>query len=173
MASANPYQAPGAAVADAGAEVQPVKVFSVSGRIGRLRYIAYTFGMAFLLGIIGNLVAILLGMVHPTLGGVGTIAVQVLIVIVLIMLTIQRSHDFDVTGWLAILAIIPLVNLIFWFIPGSDGPNRFGAPTPPNGVGVVIAACIVPLIVIIGVIAAVALPAYQDYQKRAVQMQKK
>ena len=39
----NPYQAPGAPVADAG-EVQPVKVFSAAGRIGRARYIAYGLG---------------------------------------------------------------------------------------------------------------------------------
>ena len=27
------------------------------------------------------------------------------------MLTIQRAHDFNTTGWLAILSIVPLVNL--------------------------------------------------------------
>ena len=62
----------------------------------------------------------------------------------------------------------------FLIIPGTDGPNRFGAPTPPNSVGVLIAAWAMPVIMIIGVVAAIALPAYQDYQKRAAgQVQKR
>ncbi|MEJ8845767.1 hypothetical protein [Variovorax rhizosphaerae] len=41
----NPYAAPNAAVADVGGngnEVQPIKLWSAKGRIGRLRYLAYT-----------------------------------------------------------------------------------------------------------------------------------
>ena len=87
------------------------------------------------------------------------------------MLTIQRAHDFDTTGWLSILMLIPLVNLLFWFIPGTDGENRWGAKTPPNTVLVLIGAWIVPVIFFIGILAAIALPAYQDYTKRAQERQ--
>ena len=61
---------------------------------------------------------------------------------------------------------MPLVNLIFWFIPGTDGPNRFGAKTPPNSVLVLIGVWIVPIL-FIGGILAVSIPAYQDYVKRS------
>lgn len=53
--------------------------------------------------------------------------------IVGILAMVQRCHDFDRTGWWVLLWLIPGVGAIFWiillFIPGTDGPNRFG-PDP-------------------------------------------
>ena len=65
------------------------------------------------------------------------------------------------------LALVPLVNFIFWFIPGTDGENEYGMKTPPNGVGVTILAMIMPVVFITGILSAIALPAYSDYVKRA------
>ncbi len=62
---------------------------------------------------------------------------------------------------------MPLVNFIFWFIPGTDGENEYGMKTPPNGVAVTILAMIMPVVFITGILAAIALPAYSDYVKRA------
>lgn len=166
----NPYQAPAANVADAGELTQPVNVFSVSGRIGRARYIAYGIGFYFLFGAIGGLLAAVLGPAGMAVWALAWLALM----IIAFMLTIQRCHDFNMSGWLSLAMLIPLVNLMFLFIPGTDGPNRFGAPTPPNSVGVLIAAWFFPALVVIGIVAAVALPAYQDYQKRAAgQIQKR
>jgi uncharacterized membrane protein YhaH (DUF805 family) len=162
MSTQNPYVAPRAAVDDAPEEYQPVKVFSVSGRIGRARYIAYTLGISLLLGIIG-------GALSAAIGEVAIYIAYAAIFVISIMLTIQRSHDFNSTGWLAILGLVPLVNLIFWFIPGTDGQNRFGAKTPPNGVLTLIAVWIIPVMFVVGIVAAVSIPAYQDYVKRSQQ----
>ena len=165
----NPYQAPSAAVADAGDQNQPVKVFSVSGRIGRARYMAYGTGFYILFGAIAGALA-LMGPVGEAL----TVVAWVALMVIAFMLTIQRCHDFNMSGWLALLIVIPLANLIFLIIPGTDGPNRFGAPTPPNTVGVLILAWLLPAVMVIGIVAAIALPAYQDYQKRATgQVQKR
>jgi len=169
MANVNPYQAPTAAVADAGEQLQPVKVFSVSGRIGRARYLAYGIGFYILFGFVGSILAGALGQAGMVVWGIVWIALLVLG----FMLTIQRCHDFNVSGWLSLLMLVPLANLIFLFIPGTDGANRFGGPTPPNTVGVLIGAWLLPAIFVIGVVAAVALPAYQDYVKRAGQAQKR
>ncbi|MEA3192219.1 MAG: hypothetical protein QOD26_552 [Betaproteobacteria bacterium] len=160
----NPYAKPNAAVTDAGEEVQEVKVFSTSGRIGRVRYIAYGMGIYILFGILGALLG-------AVIGSAGMVIAWIAIMIIGFMLTIQRCHDFNATGWLSLLVLVPLVNLIFWFIPGTDGENQYGARTPPNGVGVIIAACIVPIIAVVGILAAIALPAYQQYQVRAKAMQ--
>ena len=84
-----------------------------------------------------------------------------------VMLTIQRCHDFDVSGWLSLLLIVPVAPLLFWIIPGTKGANRFGAPTPPNSTGVVVLALILPILFFVGIIAAIALPAYQSYAERA------
>ena len=159
----NPYQAPSAAVADAGDQTQPVKVFSISGRIGRARYIAYGIGFYILFGIIAAALTAALG----GIGGALMVVAWVALVVIGFMLTIQRCHDFNMSGWLSLLMLIPLANLIFLIIPGTDGPNRFGGPTPPNTIGVLILAWLFPAIAAIGIVAAIALPAYQDYQKRA------
>jgi uncharacterized membrane protein YhaH (DUF805 family) len=166
---ANPYGAPRAAVDDAKEEYQPVRIFAVSGRIGRARYITYSVGVSFLIMFIAGLLAALLGPVGTALSVIAWIGV----VVVSIMLTVQRCHDFDTTGWLALLALIPLANLIFWFIPGTDGRNRFGAKTPPNSVGVLIAVWILPVLFVVGIVAAVSIPAYQQYVMKAKQQQVK
>jgi uncharacterized membrane protein YhaH (DUF805 family) len=165
----NPYQAPSAAVADAGNETQPVRVFSVSGRIGRARYIAYGIGFYVLFAF----VAVGLGAALGGFGAVLAMVAWVALIVIGFMLTIQRCHDFNMSGWLALLMLVPLANLVFLFIPGTDGPNRFGPPTPQNGTGVLVAAWSLPVIMVVGIVAAIALPAYQDYQKRAGQVQKR
>jgi uncharacterized membrane protein YhaH (DUF805 family) len=160
----NPYQAPKSDVADVRDETyQPVRIFSTSGRIGRVRFIAYTFGVSFLCSIVAGILAAAIG----GLGAVVLIANWIAIITLSLMLSIQRAHDFNASGWLGLLGVIPLVNLIFWFVPGTDGPNRFGHKTPPNTWGTVAAACIIPVLVVIGIVAAIALPAYQEYAKRA------
>lgn len=160
----SPYDAPKAAVTESAGTTQPVRVFSVSGRIGRLRYIAYGFGFYVLLALIGTILATVMG----SAGGVAIVAMWLAMLVIGFMLTMQRCHDFDMSGWLALLFLVPLVNLMFWFIPGTDGPNRYGPPTPPNSAGVIVVVCVVPVLVFLGgIMAAIAIPAYQDYTLRA------
>jgi uncharacterized membrane protein YhaH (DUF805 family) len=163
----NPYGAPRALVGDRAEEFQPVKLFAVSGRIGRARYIVYSILVSFVL----VLPAMALMALSPGLG-LAVLAVAYIATFVMsIMLTIQRSHDFNTSGWLSLLVFVPFANLIFWFMPGTDGPNRFGAKTPPNSTGVMVALWIVPVVFVLGIVAAIALPAYQDYVKRAATVQ--
>jgi hypothetical protein len=46
--------------------------------------------------------------------------------------TTLRVHDFNATGWLAWLVLIPFVGLLFMAWPGNPGENRFGPPPPAN-----------------------------------------
>ncbi|RPI61988.1 MAG: hypothetical protein EHM50_04750, partial [Lysobacterales bacterium] len=62
--------------------------------------------------------------------------------------------------------LIPLAALVFWFVPGTRGENDYGKQPPPNGVGVILLGCILP-IAFVGMMAAIAIPAYQDYTIRA------
>lgn len=174
MADANPYTAPKAKVAGAPSSDAhgEVRILTSSGRIGRLRYIAYTVGLPMLVmmlvGLLGGLIGGALGSSVGSTVVLGIMGIGYIVVfVIVIMLTIQRCHDMDKSGWLALLLVIPLVNVIFWFIPGTDGENRFGLKPPPNGAGVILLALALPLVFIIGIVAAVALPAYQDYVKRA------
>lgn len=45
-----------------------------------------------------------------------------------VMYGIRRMHDTNRSGWWLLL---PIVNLVFWAQPGTDGENRFGPPPPP------------------------------------------
>lgn len=173
--SANPYAPPQAAVADIDDgtdEIQPVKTWSAQGRVGRLRYLAHMMA-AYLLLIAASVV---LGL---ALGFAGQAAAAVVVVwiafipyfIFVVLKTIQRSHDMGWSGWTMLLGIIPFVALIWIFKSGTAGRNRYGAPPPPNTLGVKILAFLFPAIFLIGLVAAIALPAYQDYVKRAQQMQ--
>ncbi len=156
----NPYASPTATTMTSGDEYDEVKIFSVSGRIGRVRYIGYSVGITLGLAILGTL----LGMVTF---GIGLFVAYLAIFVITFMLTIQRCHDFNTTGWLSILCLIPFVSLIFWFIPGTDGANNYGNKTPPNSTLAIILACIVPLIAVIGILAAIAIPQYSKYVERA------
>jgi uncharacterized membrane protein YhaH (DUF805 family) len=171
MQNRNPYAAPRTNVsrADSAEEYGEIKVFSAQGRIGRVRFIGYTFGVTMLIGIVMAMAAGLGAMIDPSValiaGAIGYIA----IVVAQILLTIQRSHDMNVTGWLCLISLIPLAALIFWFVPGTPGENNYGKPPPPNTTGAVVLACIVPVIVMVGIVAAVAIPAYQDYTQRVAE----
>jgi uncharacterized membrane protein YhaH (DUF805 family) len=173
MATTNPYQRPRAAVADSEPEYQSVRIFAAAGRVGRIRFIAYTVGLTVLIVFVAGLVGgVLDGMLRGgrgfttviTLGGVA------FVLLIQVLLTIQRCHDFDVTGWLSVVFIlVPLAALLLWVIPGTNGPNRYGPPTAPNSTLAVIGALLLPFVFVAGIVAAVAIPAYQDYVKRAQQ----
>lgn len=168
MQNRNPYAAPRTNVTrgDGPEEYGEVKIFSVSGRLGRVRYLGYSFGLSFLLlALIGIAVALTGNDPNTALlvGGAGYIA----IIALQIMLTIQRAHDFNTTGWLSLIVFVPLAAFVFWFVPGTKGENNYGLQPPPNTVGVILLACILPLLFVVGMLAAIAIPAYQDYTIRA------
>jgi uncharacterized membrane protein YhaH (DUF805 family) len=171
MQDRNPYGAPRTNVTrrESTEDYGEIKMFSAEGRIGRVRYIGYTFGLTMLIAMIVLMVGGLLSTLSPAvafvIGAVGYIA----IIVVQILLTIQRSHDMNVTGWLCLISLIPLAALVFWLVPGTRGENNYGKPPPPNTTGAVVLACIVPAIMIVGIVAAIAIPAYQDYTQRVAE----
>ena len=171
MQKRNPYAAPRTNVSreDSAEEYGEIKVFSAQGRIGRVRYIGYTFGYTFLIALVIGVISALLGGASAGLAFVVGAAGYIAIVVMQILLTIQRSHDMNVTGWLCPISLIPLAALVFWFVPGTRGANNYGPPPPPNTTGAVVLACILPIIMVVGIVAAVAIPAYQDYVQRAAE----
>ena len=168
----NRYSPPAAAVADvalASDGYQAVRLWPPSGRIGRLRFLAYSLAL-YLLVILGSM---LLGVVAASLArGADTAVVVGLISIVAygvvgMVLLVQRSHDMNLSGWWSLAAFIPFVGLLWVFKGGTPGANRWGAPPPPNGLVVRIAGLALPILFVVGVVAAIALPAYQQYTIRA------
>lgn len=168
----NPYNAPTADLSspgDAGATYVP-KMLELRGRIGRVRYLAYTFGLTLLLGLAMAMLMGVLAMISEKLIMLGLILYIPLILATLVVAA-RRLNDLGQTGWLALLTLVPLLNFFFglWLIfgAGSASANQYGPPPSKNTTAVVWLACILPIVGIIGILAAIALPAYQDYTTRA------
>lgn len=168
MSDNSPYTPPSAAVADAATEFGELSVFSVNGRLGRLRYLAYGFAIALvgqvLIGLMGGMGAVMQNEAGSALSIIGMVVVYIAIVAISVMLAVQRLHDLDKTGWLYLLILVPILNIIFGlymlFAPGSQSANRYGNPPPPNSTGVVIAAWLLIIVFVGGIVAAIAIPAF-------------
>ena len=155
----NRFAPPGAVVEDVGLHgdgFQPIKLWPPSGRLGRLRLLAYSLLL--------YLAYILLSAVLGGIAGAAGMNVIPFIVIATIayavvgaLLLIERSHDMNFSGWWSLAAIIPLAGLIWMFVPGTPGGNRWGAPPPANPLWVKIVGLLVPVIAVIGIVAAIAL----------------
>lgn len=169
MSAINPYSPPQADVADAGAtQFSRPRVWAWRGRIGRLRFLAYSMGGYLLLFVAmaaGNISGSDAVRVVVTLAAFALYAVQYSLAV------IQRSHDMGWSGWASLGMLVPVVNLVWIFNPGTKGSNRFGAPPPPNPPGVKVLALLMPAVMLVGILAAIALPAYQGYVLRAKQAQ--
>nr|WP_233343233.1 DUF805 domain-containing protein [Hyphomonas sp. Mor2] len=95
-----------------------------------------------LLGVIGGLGSGNLNPIGYLLAGILGLG-YLAIIIPAIALTVRRFHDLNQTGWLVLvfvlLSVIPLIGLIasigwlIWFaMPGTTGPNKYG-PDPKGG----------------------------------------
>lgn len=148
------YAPPRAVVGDVTTGVQPVRLWPPSGRIGRLRLFAYSMGI----WLLSAMFSFALGMA-TSLSDASPVYVQIVsglvYIALLAVLLIQRSHDMDLSGWWALLTLIPLVGLYWAFKSGTPTVNRFGAPPPPNSTGVVVVAWIGAGVVVLGIVGIV------------------
>jgi uncharacterized membrane protein YhaH (DUF805 family) len=170
----NPYSSPQSAISDVSPddELYDPQFFSLNGRIGRVRYLAYGIGAGLLMMLP---MAILAGIAAATnmkaLMGFLIIATYIAYIVATIIIVRRRLHDLDTSGWMALLMLVPLVNAIFglWLVfgGGTKGSNRFGPAPSANTTGVVVLAWVMPAIMVIGILAAVAIPAYSQYSNKA------
>lgn len=178
----NPYSMPQADLVErTGNETYMPKFLSLSGRIGRVRYLAYGFGAGLLMipvvALLGALGALVGGSAASGVGFIGVALGYILYLVAIWSQVARRLNDMGKTGWMGLLMLVPIVNIIFafWLLlgRGDEGANEYGPAPAPNSTGVIVLACILPAVMIIGILAAVSLPAYQDYtaRARAAQMQ--
>lgn len=176
MSTIDPYKPPQNNLASASTQAYAdIQILSAAGRIGRIRYIAYSFGITVLLYLSFAFVAGIVSSFFPNdaapiILGAGIFIAVCIILYISVLLMIQRLHDMDQSGWFSLLMIVPIVSAFFalylWLWPGTQGVNRFGNPPPPNKLaGLII--IILAAIVLIGILAAIAIPAYNEYIQRA------
>lgn len=143
----SPYAPPRAAVGENLPAFAPLKPFSVEGRIGRLRYLAWSMVLSLVaLPIVSVFALIGLGLVSADsttgliIGGLLAFFLFLAFAIVGILFSIQRLHDIGWSGWLWLLTLVPFVGsffpLVIMVVPGNTGANRYGPPPPPNSTAV-------------------------------------
>ncbi len=173
----SPFSPPKASLEQAESQVfDTTSPFSPKGRFGRVDYLAYSV----LLGIAVMLFSGGLGAVMAVSGPSSESLQTMLIINALISLPaivigilfmIRRLHDLNWSGWIAVSYIIPLVNvvvfLILIFMRGTAGANDYGPPRQPPSRLKIMLALILPAIFIVGILAAIAIPAYQAYVAQA------
>ncbi|AUG10268.1 DUF805 domain-containing protein [Pseudomonas sp. S09G 359] len=149
--AASPYAPPRAAVGDDLPEYATLKVFTIHGRIGRLRYLAWTLVLTLAMLVIGGIISTVsfaVATASPTagtlLGVLLGLGLFVALVWVSVQIGVQRLHDLGWSGWLYFLNLVPLVNSVFpillLVLPGNAGANQYGAPPPRNSTAVKVLA---------------------------------
>jgi len=168
------YQAPTAELHDEEIGVGEVKFFSPACRIGRARLVARNTVCYLILYVL--IIALSFGVMTGSEGAIASFGLTIAplfigFIVISWIFAVQRLHDLDKSGWLSLLSLVPLVNIALTvyllFAPGTQGANNYGPPPPPNRWYHWLGALGMPAIMLIGIIAAIALPAYQDYALRA------
>ncbi|MDO7896534.1 DUF805 domain-containing protein [Pseudomonas citrulli] len=179
----SPYAPPRAEVGERLATYSTLKPFSFEGRIGRLRYLAWTMVLTLaMLPIIGiafwyslswlldsnSLAAMIVG---GLVGGVVFLGFA----FVSIQFSVQRLHDLGWSGWLWLLNLVPFVGSVFPLVlicaPGNDGPNRYGPPPPPNSTAVKVLSwlwVVLIVLMIVGAVAGAFSSITQDYESSSL-----
>ncbi|MCG6896101.1 MAG: DUF805 domain-containing protein [Thiocapsa sp.] len=120
--------------------------FDPHGRFGRLSYIAWAVAVSFGVNLVQMALAFAFGVsagepipdtpAAAVVTGI-SLVLGLAVMIATILFFIRRLHDIELSGWWALLMLVPLVNVVFGLYgilkPGTDGPNRFGPPRPTAG----------------------------------------
>ena len=135
----SPYASPAAVITQETTEVGELNIWGVEGRLGRMRYIAWS--MVFMLAIApAMLIAIAAFKTSFFLGGLLVAAVGIVAIMIGIQISVKRLHDIGWSGWLLLITLVPVVGSIFQLLisvmPGSKDSNRYGAPPPANSTAV-------------------------------------
>lgn len=137
----NLYAAP---VADLSSFQEPQEAktsfLELGGRIGRVRWIAYTTG-TLLLSAMAVFGMTALG---ASLGHIDSNLITFLPLInlfafgaAMIVMSRRRLHDIGISPFVMVIALVPVINLYFFFLMvfkrGDHGANEYGpAPSPNN-----------------------------------------
>jgi uncharacterized membrane protein YhaH (DUF805 family) len=139
----NPYAAPQVDLAAPapGDETYQPKLLQVSGRIGRMRYLAYSAAIGLLM-IPVILAVFIMDVSSIAKGSVPGALIALLVVVGIavlacsIILMRRRLNDMGRTGWFMLLFLVPLANLVFylWILgaSGDEGSNQYGPAPGPN-----------------------------------------
>lgn len=177
----SPYAPPRATVGENLPQFATLKPFGVTGRIGRLRYLAWTMVLTLVVLGVGSVAAVVaIGLISTDssagliIGGLLAFFLCLAIGVVSIQIAVQRLHDIGWSGWLWLLNLVPFIGSFFPFVimcvPGTNVANRYGPPPPPNSTAVkVLSSLWVVFIVVVflGALAGGFTALQQEYESAA------
>lgn len=115
-------------------------LFSFQGRVNRAKYWLVTLGVVVVEMIV---FAVTLGAgaisndpdaMAAALGGMGIVGLLLFIPLIWVSLAVAVKcwHDRNKSGWWILIVLVPVVGSLWYliecgFLPGTSGPNRFGA----------------------------------------------
>ncbi len=160
------------------------RFFDWHGRVSRVQFLAYsTFNALIALMLVALLFVMIggfQGMVNASseqlpmsLLGASSIGVAVLFYLQLAV-SKRRFNDLNKTGWLALLMLVPGVNVLVYLyllaVKGSEGANYYGLPARPASQLKTVLMLLIPLLVmsLIGLLTQVVVPSYQSYHSYQV-----
>lgn len=163
----SPYAPPRATVGENLPQFATLKPFGVEGRIGRLRYLAWTMVLTLVMLGIGSVVAIFaIALISSDstagliVGGLVAFFLCIAIAVVSIQISVQRLHDIGWSGWLWLLNLVPFVGSFFPFVimcvPGTNIANRYGPPPPPNTMAVKVLSSLWVVVIALGFVGLLA-----------------
>ena len=172
---ASPYAPPQASVGESLTEFGTLKPFSVEGRIGRLRFLAWSMVLSLItIAVVSVFALIGLALVSTDstggliVGGILAFFLCIGFLIASIMISVQRLHDIGWSGWLWLLNLVPFVGsffpLVMLAMPGNNTANRYGAPPPPNSTAVKVLSSLWIVVIALFIVGALAggISAIQD-----------
>jgi uncharacterized membrane protein YhaH (DUF805 family) len=164
----SPYAPPQAELGLERADYAKLSALSLKGRIGRLRFLAWSLGASAVILITFLIIFLAIGISFTAgLSSMGaSISVSLVLGLAILLVTlsigVKRLHDLGWSGWLWLLTLIPVLGGIFSLLlivlPGSPATNRYGPPPPPNSTAVKLLAGCWLVVVLIMIITAVANP---------------
>lgn len=179
MATANPYATPEAALErrpqDGAEEFDQTGPLSARGRFGRITYLYWNIAYGVLFMLAFSLISGVVGAAGEetaagALGAIGGLLMMALLGFMIAaywIIVVRRLHDLNWSGWLTLLMLVPIAStilaLILMFGSGTAGHNDYGPPPKPYTGFQLVIACLLPALFIVGIIAAIAIPAYSNY----------
>jgi uncharacterized membrane protein YhaH (DUF805 family) len=171
----SPYAPPQANVAECVPEYAPLKPLGIEGRIGRLRFLAWSMVLSLVtITVVGVFALIGLALVRTDstagliIGGILAFSLCVVFLIASVLISVQRLHDIGWSGWLWLLNLVPFVSSFFALllvaVPGTRMANRYGAPPPPNSMAVKVLSSLWLVLIALLIVGAMAggISAIQD-----------
>lgn len=156
------------------------RFFDWHGRVSRVQFLAYsTFNALIALMLVALLFVMIggfQGMVNASseqlpMSMLGASSVGVVVLFYLqLAVSKRRFNDLNKTGWLALLMLVPGVNILVYLyllaVKGSEGANYYGLPARPATQLKTLLMVLIPLLVIslIGLLTQVVVPSYYSYQ---------